>query len=213
MDIELRNTEIPAKKNFDFIDTIRCISMIGIVFEHCSVFWGFSYADKFDTFIEVSIMQVLKFATIAFFLISGFLINHKFQEYTPIEYLRNRFRNTIKPWIIWVLIFVLLDLVDRLVAYIKGSDDRIATQTLSFIGKEFVDTIFFTSYWFILNFLICIAILLLFRKYLYKIWFGIVLGAISIVYSFNLYYHWFITQHSTALFGFVFYLWQLVHIN
>jgi len=213
MNTELQPQAQPAKMNFNFIDTIRCISMMGIVFEHCSVFWGFSYANKVDTFVEVSIMQFLKFATIAFFLISGFLINHKFQEYTPIEYLGNRFKNTIKPWLIWVLIFVFLDIVDRFVAYSKGSDDRIAIQTFSYIGQEFINTIFFTSYWFILNFLICIAILLLFKKFLYKIWFGVILGLVSIVYSFNLYHHWFMTQHSTALLGFVFYLWLGVYLN
>ncbi|MFF5381954.1 acyltransferase family protein [Pedobacter suwonensis] len=213
MNTELTQDEAPVKKSFDFIDTIRCISMIGIVFEHCSVFWELNYTSNIDTFVEVSIMQLLKFATIAFFLISGFLINHKFQEYTPLEYLKNRFNNTIKPWIIWVLIFIFLNLIDRFVAYKKGSDERIITETFSLIGREFIDTIFFTSYWFILNFLICIAILLLFKKYLYKIWFGLILGLISIVYSINLYYHWFITQHSTALFGFIFYLWLGVYLN
>jgi len=213
MDIEIKKSEIPVKKSFDFVDTIRCISMIGIVFEHASVFYGFSYPGKFDTFIEVSVMQFFKFGTIAFFLIGGFLINHKFQEYTPGQYLKNRFKNTIKPWLFWILVFVLLDFLDRFVAFSKGSDDRIVTEFFTYAGERIVNTLFFTSYWFILNFLICISLLLIFKRYLYNIWFGVVLGLVSVFYSFNLYHQWIITQHSTALFGFVFYLWLGVYMN
>ncbi|WP_316798856.1 acyltransferase [Pedobacter frigidisoli] len=213
MDIELKRTEKNTKKNFDFVDTIRCISMIGIVFEHASVFYGVTYSGKMDTFIEVSVMQFFKFGTIAFFLIGGFLINHKFQEYTPGQYLKNRFKNTIKPWLFWIMIFVLLDFVDRYVAYSKGGDDRIIVDFLGYAGDRLVNTLFFTSYWFILNFLICISLLLIFKKYLYSIWFGLVLGLLTLFYSFNLYYHWILTQHSTAIFGFVFYLWLGVFMN
>ncbi|MBT2559663.1 acyltransferase [Pedobacter sp. ISL-68] len=213
MNTDLTQQATPPKKNFDFVDTIRCISMIGIVFEHASVFYGFSYINKLDTFVEVSVMQFFKFGTISFFLIGGFLINYKFQEYTPGQYLRNRFKNTIKPWLFWILVFVLLDFLDRYVAYSKGSDDRIVTHFFAYAGDRIVSTLFFTSYWFILNFLICISLLLIFKRYLYSIWFGVILGFISIFYSFNLYHHWIITQHSTALFGFVFYLWLGVYMN
>src|SRR5689334_3986973 len=83
MDIEVKKETAPVKKNFDFVDTIRCISMFGIVFEHSAVLWGTKYSTIGDTLLQVITMQFWKFATIAFFLIGGFLINYKFTEYTP----------------------------------------------------------------------------------------------------------------------------------
>jgi len=202
-----------TKKNFDFIDTIRCISMFGIVFEHCAAVASNIYHNKLDSFIETAIIQSFKFSTIAFFLIGGFLINHKFQEYSPSQYLKNRFKNTIKPWLFWIAIFVAITLLDRYIAYLKGSNDTIVRHFFPYFGALLIRVFFYTSYWFILNFLICISILLIFKKYLYSIWMGLILGLVSLFYSINLYYGWIVTTHSTALFGFVFYLWLGVFLN
>lgn len=185
--------------------------MIGIVFEHCSVLWGDLYVGTNDRIIQASAVQFFKFATIAFFLIGGFLINHKFTEYTPLEYLRNRFRNTIGPWLFWIAVFIALNLAHMFFMHYKFGKEEVPI--LEFIGGEFANIVFYTSYWFILNFLICIAILLIFRRYIYHLWFGIILGFISLFYSFNLYHGWIGTEHTTALFGFVFYLWLGVYIN
>ena len=187
--------------------------MIGIVFEHSSVFWGFTYSGKLDTFVEISVMQFFKFGTIAFFLIGGFLINHKFQEYTPGQYLKNRVKSTIKPWAFWIAIYLLTDLINILVIYYKQGELRMPDGFLIYVLDQLNRILFFTSYWFILNFLICIGLLLLFKRHLYKLWFGVILGTLSLFYSLNLYYGWIVTQHSTALFGFVFYLWLGVYMN
>jgi len=40
MNTELTNEVAPVKKNFDFVDTFRCISMIGLVFEYSTVLRG-----------------------------------------------------------------------------------------------------------------------------------------------------------------------------
>ena len=42
---------------------------------------------------------------------------------------------------------------------------------------------------------------------MYSLLFGAVLGLLSLFYSVNLYYEWIPTSHTTALLGFVFYLW------
>lgn len=202
-------TSLP--KNFDFVDTIRCISMIGIVFEHCSVLWDDIYLSFGDKFIQAAFMQFFKFATIAFFLIGGFLINHKFTEYSPIQYLRNRFKNTIGPWLFWICILVVLNAIHIQFLHWKlGSPE---TVNLNFIAEQIQHIVFYSSFWFILNFLICISILLIFKKYIYHWQFGLFWGLISLIYSLNLYQHWFVTEHSTALFGFIFYLWLGVYLN
>ncbi|WP_443945670.1 acyltransferase family protein [Pedobacter sp. AW1-32] len=204
----------PLKKNFDFVDTIRCISMFGIVYEHSAVLWGMHYTKTSDIWLQVMAMQFWKFATIAFFLIGGFLINYKFTEYTPLQYLGRRFKNTIKPWLFWIAILIILNLIHNWVLQMKSGDDLFEGKNpVAYFVEQLRYILFESSFWFILNFLICISILLLFKKYLYKIWFGLILACISLIYSLNLYHEWFVTHHSAALFGFVFYLWLGVYLN
>lgn len=204
----------PKKKTFDFVDTIRCISMIGIVIEHCSIVPPNHYTNHLYSTIETSVIQLFKFSTIAFFLIGGFLINHKFQEYTPFQYLKNRFKKTIWPWLFWIFVLMLLTTLDRYIAYSKGSDvGLMTTNFFQYLYTLFSQIILFSPYWFILNFLICISILLVFKKYLYNLWFGLILALLSLFYSVNLYEGWIETTHTTALFGFVFYLWLGVYFN
>lgn len=205
---------ISKSKNYDFVDTIRCISMMGIVFEHSTTLSWFNYSSFYTTLLQASVMQVLKFATIAFFLIAGFLINHKFTEYTPWQYTKNRFKKTIGPWAFWLHVLIIADIIKILVNHIKFKVEMpFSDNFLKFIGDKYYEAIFTTSFWFILNFLICICILLLFKKYIYSLVFGMVLGIISLFYSVNLYYDWIITTHTTALFGFVFYLWLGAYMN
>jgi len=206
---------LPLKTNFDFVDTIRCISMIGIVFEHNTHVGEVYYKEFSMAMIQASVMQFFKFATIAFFLIGGFLINHKFTEYTPLQYIKNRFKNTIGPWTLWLNIFVLLNIINLLVKkYLIYHDNHTMPPDFSsYLGNLYYETIFLSSFWFILNFLICISILLIFKKYIYHVFFGCILGLVSLFYSVNLYYGWIITNHSTALFGFVFYLWLGAFLN
>ncbi|SES16380.1 acyltransferase family protein [Pedobacter rhizosphaerae] len=201
-------------KNFDFVNTIRCISMMGILFEHSQIAHAPMYSTIGATIVETGVLQFFKFSTIAFFLIGGFLINHKFQEYSAIQYLKNRFKNTVKPWLFWILVYLLLTMLDRTVAYMKGSDGGLMfTDFWAYISDLGYRVLFFSPYWFILNFLICITLLLIFKKYLYNYWLGILFGIISLSYSVNLYYKWFETTHTSALFGFVFYLWLGVFLN
>lgn len=201
------------KKNFDFVDTIRCVSMIGIVFEHSASLWGVQYSSSEGTALQIASMQIFKFATIVFFLIGGFLINHKFTEYTASQYIRRRFASTVKPWLFWIMILVIASVIQKWIVYHKGGTDTFLDNPLAYFTEQFRYILFESSFWFILNFLICIILLLLFKKHLYKTWFGLILLFISLIYSANLYFEWFVTRHSIALFGFVFYLWLGVYFN
>jgi surface polysaccharide O-acyltransferase-like enzyme len=76
--------EVPAKKNYDFIDTIRGIAMISIVAEHSVSAGGYEFAYGSDKYwINIILIQLTKFGTIAFFLLAGFLIGEKFADYSP----------------------------------------------------------------------------------------------------------------------------------
>ncbi|MGE6218366.1 acyltransferase family protein [Nubsella zeaxanthinifaciens] len=201
------------KKNFDFVNTIRCISMMGIVWEHSASLWGVKYSNSGDTALQIASMQFFKFATIVFFLIGGFLINHKFTEYTASQYIKRRFSSTVKPWLFWIMVLVIANVIQKWIVYHKGGTETFLDHPFAYFIEQFRYILFESSFWFILNFLICITLLLLFKKYLYKIWFGLVLLFISLIYSANLYFEWFVTRHSIALFGFVFYLWLGVYFN
>ncbi|WP_412466998.1 acyltransferase family protein [Pedobacter sp. KLB.chiD] len=214
MNTELTKETVPLKKNFDFVNTIRCISMMGIVFEHSHLVQAPMYNTMGATILEAGVIQFFKFSTIAFFLIGGFLINHKFQEYSAGQYLKNRFKNTVSPWLFWIVIYLALTMLDRWVAYSKGSDGGLMlTDFRAYISDLTFRVLFFSPYWFIPNFLICITLLLVFKKYLYNYWLGILFGIVSLIYSVNLYFNWFETTHTSALFGFVFYLWLGVYLN
>ncbi len=188
--------------------------MVGIVFEHSADLGWIKYDDFSSTFVQASVLQFFKFTTIAFFLISGFLINYKFTEYTPVQYMKNRLRSTIGPWLLWLHVLILMNFIDLWFRHARNAvayplpDDVVA-----YLGGEYYNAVTGTSFWFVLNFLICIALLLLFKKHLYKTGFGIILGLTSLVYSINLYFGWFITEHTTAVFGFVFFLWLGAYIN
>jgi len=183
--------------------------MMGIVFEHSMVYH--KYQTLPENLLGIAFIQLFKFVTIAFFIIGGFLINHKFQEYTPGQYLKNRFANTVKPWLFWLLILISLDFLHLFYRHIRYQSPIPFFNT--FLSHDLHQTILYTSFWFIPNFLICISVLLIFKRFLYKLWFGILLGIVSSIYSVNIYWHWFIPDHTTALFGFVCYLWLGVYMN
>lgn len=207
------NKETPVKQNFSFVDTIRCISMMGIVFEHSATLWGVKYISDVETWAQVITMQFWKFATIAFFLIGGFLINYKFTEYTPGQYIVRRFKNTIKPWLFWIIVLIALNVIHIVVGNLRMHDPVFKGFSVPYFIEEIRYILFESSFWFILNFLICISILLIFKKYIYKLWFGLIWLGVSLIYSANLYAEWFLTRHSAALFGFVFFLWLGVYLN
>ncbi|SDH32734.1 Acyltransferase family protein [Pedobacter terrae] len=194
-------------KNYDFIDTMRFIAMIGIVMEHSSPFLGLKLNTLHEQIIQTVSLQFIKFGTIVFFILAGFLIGDKFNQYTTKQYLGRRLNTTFKPWIFWVTIFMVLFYIDQGVRYLKHSDALGFTHPLEYIFDRIHFIIVQTSFWFIINFMLCITILLVFRKYMYNLMFGAILGLLSLFYSVNLYYDWIPTGHTTALLGFVFYLW------
>lgn len=204
----------PSKKNYDFIDSIRAIAMICIVAEHCFYLGNIYHPTNPHNFwIYSCMMQVTKLGTMTFFILAGFLIGDKFTDYTPGQYIKRRFANTVKPWLFWALFFVFLILLDNLIGSLRFHGTF--KQDLPTLLPNTIETVFlFTNYWFIVNFLICITVLLIFKKYLYSLWFGVLLLALTFMYSFNIYALWFESRHTTALFGFVFFLWfgaQLYH--
>ncbi|MFC4212088.1 acyltransferase family protein [Pedobacter lithocola] len=209
----------PIKKeklNYDFVDSLRFIAIITIVLEH-TYMWPEPkfFKDVYEQSIQLFTMQVFKFGTILFYILAGFLIGDKIRTTTSLQYLKKRFDGTFKPWLFWIGVFLVLIYANLLVVYLKGSWSPMFEKPIWGFGEQIYDIIVKTSFWFILNFLGSIAILLIFRRYLYKIQLGIFFGICSLFYSVNLYYEWIYSTHTTAILGFVFYLWLgvILHKN
>lgn len=181
--------------------------------EHSSFFFVAKFNTLNEKIVQILSLQVFKFGTIIFFLLAGFLIGDKFTKYSTKEYLQRRAQNTLRPWLFWVIILLLTTYLDVIVKNIKYGDSILLNITFKTVLSDFGNIVFNTSYWFIPNFLLCIAILLLFRKYLYSIKLGIALLLLSLFYAVNLYIDLIPTSHTTALFGFIFYLWLGVQLN
>jgi hypothetical protein len=209
-----QNNNATITNNYAFIDSLRFISMISIVMEHCGNYFGVqNYPHLLQKIAAVANVDLYKFGTIIFFLLSGFLIGDKIKTTTPFEYIKRRFKSTIKPWLFWVFIFIFLNYLTSALIYFKfHPSDFWQTPTLP-ITYQISHTVFFTSFWFILNFMICLAVLLTFRKHLDSFYFGGILLFLSLFYSVNVYTEWIPTSHTIAFLGFVFYLWLGYTLN
>lgn len=194
--------EAPKKKNYDFIDHIRAIAMIAIVAEHS--FGTKPIEGSYNYWLNIGMAQATKFGTISFFLLAGFLIGDKFTDYTPGQYLKRRFSNTFGPWLFWSVIFIVCFMANLQVKAHMYHDDRFNWQN---IWAEIQMVYLYSNYWFIINFMVSITILLLFKKHLYNLKFGIGLLVCTLFYSVNVYFNWVNGAHTTAILGFVFFLW------
>ncbi len=195
--------DTPTRKNYDFIDAIRCIAMMSIVAEHSIGSYTFPLGStKYWSYL--CIIQFAKFGTVAFFLLAGFLIGEKFSDYTPVQYIKRRFATTFGPWIFWSLVYVLALIIHiHIVARIYHDNEFNLANILHQVKIVYL----YTNYWFIINFLISITILLVFSKYLYSYYFGSILGLFTLFYAINIHYEWIDPSHTTAILGFVFFLW------
>ncbi|WP_129714305.1 acyltransferase [Pedobacter sp. SYP-B3415] len=203
--MEQPSAQNPAKKkNFDFVDTIRCIAMMGIVFEHCTYHGNRIFPDHDQrNYIYIGLIQLSKFGTIAFFLLAGFLLGDRFQTYSSWQYFKRRLSSVFLPWLIWSLIFITATMINLHIVLRQRPNYNF----LSLLVENAKSVYLYTNYWFIINFMFCIGILLCFKRHLYKWWLGLVFCALSFAYSLNVYFEWFATAHTVAIFGFVFYLW------
>lgn len=185
--------------------------MIGIVFEHSSI--NVSYTDIISTLVSMIFLLAFKFVTIVFFMIAGFLLHHKFREYSSIQYLKNRISNTFKPWSFWVAILIVLNILYLVYSIGLNAVFKSFDTFTIILFSEIYNTVFLTSFWFIPNFLLCICILLSFKKVLYSCWLGFFFLILTLFYCVNIYTGWVLASHSGALLGFVFYFWLGAYIN
>ncbi|RYE14246.1 MAG: acyltransferase [Rickettsiales bacterium] len=210
----INDTPTP-KTNYQFVDAIRCIAMIGIVMEHSIYFSESTYhpSNPIHYYIYATVFQFTKFGTINFFLLAGFLIGEKFTDYSPLQYLKRRVKSTVNPWIFWSLTYLLIHIVSDIIVVYRFNNGVFNQDFINNIIDQTKIIYIYSNYWFIPNFLCCITLLLIFKRYLYSNWLGFILLCFSLIYSVNIYYIWIEPEHTTAILGFVFFLWLGAQFN
>ncbi len=165
------------------------------VFEFVPCHWqlGIAFATPF------------KFATVGFFLISGFLLGERVDRCNPLDYFLRRFKRIFVPWSLWFGIICVVTVIGEFIFH--GLRSPGAGELLRIAGFTAWSVLTTTSFWFIPNLLLSISILLACRRYIYSLKFGLVLFLANLVYTVNVYALWFPSRHTQALFGFIFYLW------
>lgn len=186
--------------------------MLAIVIEHTSYLGPYVYTQESSPYwAYLTSIQIVKFGTIAFFIIAGFLFTENSAYYSVQEYLSRRFDNIFKPWLIWSLAFLALLTGGTLLQAIWQGESFMIILSGLWWGTK---TVYLNSnYWFIINFFFCTTVLLLSKKVMHSWQFGLLLFLLTSFYSVNIYAEWVMPQHTTAIFGFVFFYWLGVQLN
>jgi Acyltransferase family len=193
----------PLDRNHLFANNIRFWSMVSIVAVHCINSPQLLNWSSWQ--IRLLFTAPFKFGTIGFFLVSGFLMGERVDRRDPFDYFTRRTNKVTLAWLFWFVMFVSVYAVNRVIH--QGLVNISAVGILRSFGIEIWSCLWYSPFWFVPNFLLCIAVLLIFRRYLYTVKLGACLLAVNLVYAVNIYGLWFPSRHTQALFGFVFYLW------
>jgi membrane-bound acyltransferase YfiQ involved in biofilm formation len=183
------------------VSNIRFLAMFSIVFIHATGTVGTAGGVCYDL-QKFLFLQAAKFGTIGFFLISGFLLGEGMTRTAPSRYFKRRVRAISLPWALWVTVWF-LTLLPQLI-----HDDRQNVQSgLGQAVSQYLHLVFIGSYWFVPNFLFCLALVLfLYHRVSNRIQ-GPVFLAASLFYAANIYLGIVPRGHCSAIFGYVFYLW------
>jgi peptidoglycan/LPS O-acetylase OafA/YrhL len=186
-------------KGYPFVDWIRMISMIGIIWAHTPNFEGTkSYNSLDDITLYFFFMNFFKFGVICFFLISGFLLAGKIQQEPAISYFKRRVSGTLFAYLFAFALIVLLFIFKT----------NILKQPSSYSIKDYIVMMFLDSaLWFLPNYWLSLLVIVSLKKWLNKTILGMLLLFITAVYTYQFVYGTHPQPHTDALFGFVFYLW------
>lgn len=180
------------------------IAMIGIIWAHTPNFdhTGFSALDNVPAYFFF--MDFFKFGVICFFLISGFLLARTIDTESPLQYLKRRVYSTFLPYIFAFTAIVLLFVFKTYVLHIPGDMS---------VGAYIVNMFLNSALWFLPNYWISLLVILCFRKFLRKWYFGAFLLLVTAGHTWYFAYSAHAQSHVHALFAFIFYLWLGYYIG
>lgn len=201
---EADSSQTPTS-SYLFVSNVRFFAMLSIVWVHTVLFFGNTTEKTTSAYFQVMLEQVGKFGTIAFFLISGFLLGDRLTgNDNRVGYLFRRGRAILVPWLFWGCAgFAVAFSCDLL-----GHDGATLTKSLHDAVRQYVEFVFLRSfYWFVPNFIVCLAIVLMLYRRVADYIQGPLFFAFGLFYGVNAYLNIIEPRHPAALFGFVFYVW------
>lgn len=212
------------KPNYSFVNWIRLVAMFSIVYEHCLNLHDPDAPNRLlvngnlHSIQNISqaeampwIVQPLKFGTICFFTISGYLVGKYLAAHdSPWLYYRRRLRVVGVPYLVAAGLFYVINI--HTFGVIRGRYD-LSLWTPAYLGQAFQAHILFSAYWFVLSFLIVLGLFLLIWRKNRKSWFGWLTAAISLFYGLNVYFDWVEQRHNLAMPAYLFYVWVGVWLS
>ena len=191
--------------NYPFVDWIRMISMVGIIWAHTPSFdHDQSFSDLDNLPLYFFFMAFFKFGVICFFMISGFLLARKINQVPPTQYFKNRVKVTLYPYLFAFALIVGLFIFKT----------QILNQASGYTLGSYVSFMFFTSaLWFLPNYWVSLLAILSFKKYLNSAYLGLMFFTLTAIFTYFYVYTEYARPHAHALFGFVFYLWLGYYIG
>ncbi len=197
--------------------------MVSIVYEHCldlhvpgdgpqNVDINVYYVESVSQVLAMPwIVQPMKFGTICFFIISGYLLGkHLSLHDSPWLYYKRRLQVVGVPFLIAFIVLLIKHL--NIFNIATGHYDK-ALFTIQFVRTNVWLLLFNSAYWFIFSFLIALGVLLIFWKYSHKPVMGWITGCIAIFYGINIYFGWVEQRHNLATPAYIFYLWLGVWLS
>jgi membrane-bound acyltransferase YfiQ involved in biofilm formation len=191
------------RSDYPFVNNVRFLSMVAIVWVHSEFLWGRPANGVYH--IQPVLLQLMKFGTIGFFLISGFLLGEGLTRDSPRQYFYRRFHSVFVPWLFWGFLWLMIAVSSD---FLGGNHADSLRSSLRLVAGQYVRFVFTQSiYWYVPNFFVCMAIVIgLYRRVPDYVQ-GATYLAMSLLYGVNVYLEIIPTRHTSALLGFVFYLW------
>ena len=193
------------KSDYLFVSNVRFLAMFSIIWIHTAYFLGSAPSKSPAAYFQELTAQAMKFGTIGFFLISGFLLGEGVTRTGRLKYFYRRVKAVFVPWLWWGGIWFVIAVFNHL----QGSGAKSSMESsFQSITQEYFKFVFTKSiYWFVPNFFICLAIVLSLYGRVPDLVQGTIFLALSLFYGANTYLGIISSRHTGALFGFVFFLW------
>jgi len=206
-----KSSKSTAKVSYAFVDVIRFLATLGIVYIHSYVPMHGLDTNAFLHHVNhaeyyLYVKQLFKFATICYFLIAGFLLADKSIEGSPFSYYFRRLNTIAVPYVLALVLFVAGLTLHR---YITTGH----AVTIGYVIGIVKFVMLYSPFWYIPNYLFCLLVIVCFSKYASSVYFGAVLFLLTVLNTWYNVYEGNTHTHTTALTGFIFYMWLGMYIR
>ncbi|WP_170131165.1 acyltransferase family protein [Deinococcus yavapaiensis] len=153
-----------------------------------------------NALINIALVQALKFGTISFFVIGGYLFGRQ-NPHDSETYLRRRLTTLLSPWAFWAVVYLLFSLMRD--ASFEGVP-VVHPPAPAYLLAKARWLLFETGYWFVPNFFVTQCLVTILWRKKQPLWLLAAAFLFSTIYALNIYTNWTsLPNHSEALLGFL----------